>query len=286
MPKIYILLPVHNRKEITRKFIKCLKAQTFSDYKLLLIDDGSTDGTAEMVQKNIPSVTTLRGTGDWWWAGSLQQGLNWLKKRQIRLDSLILFINDDVTFGSNYLECALRVMAGKKGTLVLSRHKSPDRDNIFESGVSADLRRLSFKKANSSEQINCLSTMGLFVYWADICSIGNFHPILLPHYLSDYEYTIRAHKKGFKCNTNPALFIVPNYSTPGYHQFDGDKFIDFFKKYFSKKSAENPLYWSSFILLTSELRWILPNLIKVWLRAGKTIIKAFIENIHFSVSAK
>ena len=50
MPKIYILLPVHNRREVTRGFVECLAAQTFSDYHLVLIDDGSTDGTAEMVQ--------------------------------------------------------------------------------------------------------------------------------------------------------------------------------------------------------------------------------------------
>ena len=70
--KIYILLPVHNRKEITRGFVECLKAQTFQDYRLVLIDDGSNDGTADMVKESIPSVTVLRGIGDWWWAGSLQ----------------------------------------------------------------------------------------------------------------------------------------------------------------------------------------------------------------------
>ena len=47
---LYILLPVHNRCDITREFIDCLKAQTFQDYHLVLIDDGSTDGTEQMVR--------------------------------------------------------------------------------------------------------------------------------------------------------------------------------------------------------------------------------------------
>ena len=71
MPELYILLPVHNRRETTRRFLECLRAQTFQDYHLLLIDDGSTDGTAEMAREFISTLTVLGGSGDWWWAGSL-----------------------------------------------------------------------------------------------------------------------------------------------------------------------------------------------------------------------
>ena len=53
----YILLPVHNRREITQKFIECLKSQTYQNYKLVLIDDGSSDGTAAMVQSQISDLT-------------------------------------------------------------------------------------------------------------------------------------------------------------------------------------------------------------------------------------
>ena len=42
-PCLYILLPVHNRREITRDFIDYLEAQTWQNYHLVLIDDESTD---------------------------------------------------------------------------------------------------------------------------------------------------------------------------------------------------------------------------------------------------
>src|SRR5207237_231210 len=47
-PRIHVLLPVHNRKVTTEKFVRCLKAQAGADWHLVLIDDGSADGTAEM----------------------------------------------------------------------------------------------------------------------------------------------------------------------------------------------------------------------------------------------
>ena len=84
-PYIYILLPVHNRRELTRDFIDCLKAQTYQNFHLVLIDDGSTDGTDQMVRERIENLTVIRGNGDWWWAGSLQQGFNYLKKKAVPL---------------------------------------------------------------------------------------------------------------------------------------------------------------------------------------------------------
>jgi GT2 family glycosyltransferase len=278
MPKIYILLPVHNRKEITRGFVECLKAQTVSNYYLVLIDDGSTDGTAEMVCEYIPATTILRGTGNWWWAGSLQCGLDWLKEHGVDKNALVLFINDDVHFSPDYLERAIRVMASKMGVLMLSRYKSPSSVEIRESGVSADLRKLTFKEANSAEQINCLSTRGLFVHWGDVQAIGDFHPRLLPHYLSDYEYTIRAYRKGLKCETCADLTIEENNKTTGYHVINEIRFRDFVKKHFSKKFPGNPIYFSSFVLLTCRPVWIIVNLMKIWARVIKNLGRALIPN--------
>jgi GT2 family glycosyltransferase len=275
MPKVYILLPVHNRKEITRGFVECLAAQTFSDYHLVLIDDGSTDGTAEMVQARIPSTTVLQGKGDWWWAGSLQQGLNWLKASEVEDRAVVLFINDDVQFAPDYLERAVHVMTGKKRTLVLSRFSAPGSGKIMETGVTANLWQLSFAVADSPERINCLSTRGLFAHWSDIRTIGGFYPRLLPHYLSDYEYTIRAFRKGLKCETSADLLIESDNAATGFRMINEKSFASFLRKYSSKKSAINPVYWTSFILLTSEPMWIIPNLMRVWIQAGRTVISAY-----------
>jgi GT2 family glycosyltransferase len=276
MPKVYILLPVHNRREITRGFVECLAAQTFTDYHLILIDDGSTDGTAEMVQARIASTTVLRGDGDWWWAGSLQQGLNWLKQGGTDDRVVVLFINDDVHFAPDYLERAVGLMSGKNRTLVLSRFKKPETGEVMETGVTANWRRLNFTVADSAMSINCLSTRGLFAHWEDVRVIGGFYPRLLPHYLSDYEYTIRAYRKGFKCETSADLLIEPNTEATDYRAIPEASFVVFWRKYCSKKSAANPLYWSSFILLASEPVWLLPNLLRVWARAVKTVRKALI----------
>ena len=261
---LYILLPVHNRRPTTRKFIECLAAQTFEGYHLLLIDDGSTDGTADMVKQHIANHTVIRGTGNWWWAGCLQRGLDWLKAINPGPDALVLFINDDVRFAPDYLERAVNVMKNKRGTLLLSQFESSIGDEANETGIYADLRRLSFKVADSPSEINCLSTRGLFGYWADIQRIGGFHPVLLPHYLSDYEYTIRAFRKGLRCETSPDIVVTPNSAISGIRALDDRSFVGAFHTLFSKRSAVNPIYWSTFMLLAASPGQAMRNLARIW----------------------
>lgn len=276
--EIYILLPVHNRVNVTRRFIECLKAQSFTNYHLILIDDGSSDGTASMVREHIPSASIIVGSGRWWWAGGLQKGLDWLTKQNIRDDAIVLFINDDVTFSESYLESAVLAMRGVTRTIFLSKFLMPD-GNVLETGVCADLRKMTFVTAEVPQQINCLSTRGLFARWVDIKLIGGFRPKILPHYLSDYEYTIRAHKKGIACKTSSELLVTPDNTTTGYHSLEFTSYIDFLKKFISKKNPGNPVYWTSFVVLVSETQWIARSLLRVWAAALKSLLKAAVVSI-------
>lgn len=46
--KFSIIVPVYNVKEYLRECVESILSQTFSDYELLLIDDGSTDGSGKI----------------------------------------------------------------------------------------------------------------------------------------------------------------------------------------------------------------------------------------------
>ncbi len=50
MPKVTVLIPVYNRERYLRDAIDSLLAQTFTDFELLIIDDGSTDSSRELVR--------------------------------------------------------------------------------------------------------------------------------------------------------------------------------------------------------------------------------------------
>ena len=274
MQTIHILLPTHNRSIVTEHFLDCLAAQTIANYHLILIDDGSTDNTVQMAQAKIRNISVLKGSGNWWWAGSLQQGINWLEQHATNDQDIVLFANDDTTFGSDFLQKILIILDGLESTLVLPYLCDENTGAPQESGVEADLRRLTFKPSSAPDRTNCLSTRGLFMRMSDLRKIGGFYPRLLPHYLSDYEFTIRAHKKGLKLMTSADIAIQLDREQTGYRTLDNDGFLDFMKRYFSKRNVSNPIYWSTFILLTVPKSLIAGHLFRLW---GSTVRILFIQ---------
>ncbi|MBI3582505.1 MAG: glycosyltransferase family 2 protein [Nitrospinae bacterium] len=276
MEKIYILLPVHNRREITQRFIKCLNSQTYQNFHLILIDDGSTDRTEEMVKRYIKSITVLKGKGDWWWTGSLQQGYKWIRSQHLSPADLVLIINDDTEFEVEFLETAASILSGRHNTLLLAQCFSRETGELIDAGIHVDWQRLNFSKPSNPDDINCLSTRGLFLRVGDLLRLRGFHSILLPHYASDYEFTMRACRNGLKLMTDSSLKLWLDENETGYHQFDEESFIVFLKKYFSKKSAANPIIWTNFIALSCPWPWKFLNWFRIWRNSAYTLLRAII----------
>lgn len=50
MPTVSICIPTYNRREYLKQTLDSVFAQTYKDYEVVILDDGSTDGTGEMVE--------------------------------------------------------------------------------------------------------------------------------------------------------------------------------------------------------------------------------------------
>lgn len=277
---IHILLPVHNRREITLRFVESLLGQTYEKYHLILIDDGSTDGTEQMVRERVKKLTVIKGTGDWWWAGALQQGYNILKSQEVAPSDVVLIINDDTEFDEYFLKTGITLLQGRPRTLLLAHCYDRKTRKLDNAGIHLNWHRLKFEKTETSDQINCFSTRGLFLHVSDFFEIGGFYPILLPHYLSDYEFTYRAYKKGMKLITDPKLKLWTEDNSTGYRNLEGEPMKAFLIKYFSKRSATNPLYWSSFIALACPWPWKILWWLLIWKGTLFDLIKAFMNSLR------
>lgn len=52
MFKVSICIPTYNRKDYLKESLESVFAQTYKDYEVVIVDDGSADGTEEMVKDN------------------------------------------------------------------------------------------------------------------------------------------------------------------------------------------------------------------------------------------
>ncbi len=261
---IYVLLPVHNRRPVTEDFVRCLLDQAAQDFHLVLIDDGSTDGTAQAVTAMLATTTVLRGTGSWWWAGSLHQGYRWLSRRRLSSRDIVLIGNDDTRFDADFLTEARAALAGSRRSLLLAQLFTMGSDEFVELGVHVDWSRLQLEGVKDPSQVNCLSTRGLFLFAREFIELGGFHPYLLPHYLSDYEFTIRAQRKGFEPRTDPNVKLWYDPSLTGIRSVSASSVREFLRTTLSRRSALNPVYWTTFLLLACPPRYLPRNLFRVW----------------------
>ena len=58
MPNFSIVIPVYNKEKFVAKTIESVLSQTFADYEIIIVNDGSTDRTAEILNHFLASYST------------------------------------------------------------------------------------------------------------------------------------------------------------------------------------------------------------------------------------
>ncbi|MCP4613416.1 MAG: glycosyltransferase [Planctomycetes bacterium] len=56
-PKVSICIPTYNRKYYLKETLESISAQTYKDYDIIVVDDGSTDGTEDMIKQFDAPIT-------------------------------------------------------------------------------------------------------------------------------------------------------------------------------------------------------------------------------------
>ena len=275
---LYVVLPVHNRVTITQSVIECIAKQTYENYKIILIDDGSTDGTADMVLSHLPDTVVIRGEGNLWWGGALQKGFEWLKKHASESD-FCLILNDDTIFEEDFFSIGISLLERTKKTLFCALCYSQQTTELIDKHVKFDYKKLTFPPANNPDEINCMSTRGLFLKYVDWKEIGGFHPVILPHYLSDYEFTIRANRIGFDLKVSQELKLSVNEITTGFHDLKYSNIKEYYSKFFSKRNTMNPFYFTSFIILAVQNPYKKFHLAKMPFKITKGLLKPIFKRI-------
>ncbi|HYF36596.1 MAG TPA: glycosyltransferase family 2 protein, partial [Prosthecobacter sp.] len=93
MPRTFIIIPVRNRREITRRCLARLQAEEAPSWAdVIVVDDGSTDGTGTMIREEFPWAELLAGSGELWWAGAIHLGM---RHAAAKGAECVCWLNDD-----------------------------------------------------------------------------------------------------------------------------------------------------------------------------------------------
>ncbi len=74
--KGYVIVPVHNRKAVTLRCLHHLHTNGLpTETGIIVVDDGSKDGTAEAIAADFPEVKLVFGNGELYWTGGICAGM-------------------------------------------------------------------------------------------------------------------------------------------------------------------------------------------------------------------
>ena len=236
-PMVFCIIPVRNRKEITKRCLEYLDEQDYPKLHTIIVDDGSSDGTGEyLAQCKRPNLTVLTGNGNLWWGGAMGMGMSYVSGFANDRD-YILMLNDDVCIENNYVSILVDESMKNKGSAVGSVNRDESTGYIIDCGYCIDFwgMRILSLDCIDTERIDALSGRGVLLPCAIVRSVGIVRSTLFPHYLADLDYTFRIREGGCRLivSFKTAVFVSPESS---------DKKIreqGLYARYFSSRSKDN-----------------------------------------------
>jgi len=104
MPTISVIVVNWDRRELLRASLLSLRAQSFRDFEIIVVDNGSRDGSPAMLAEEFPDVTLIRNAENRGFCAGNNQGIAAARGRYIAL------LNNDAEAEPGWLEALLSGM--------------------------------------------------------------------------------------------------------------------------------------------------------------------------------
>lgn len=248
-PPVYIIIPVHNRRDITLKCLEVLnKSGALDKYYIVIVDDGSTDGTHAAIvheyQHSHPNVMILEGDGNLWWMGAIRWGMNYGYEQGAEF---FIWLNDDTFPIDDAIDQLLAICHDKPKTIASAQCYATS-ECVTPTYGAHKFNQLLMNSVSVSTPSNHITV-------ADALS-GNL--VCLPRYVvddiglpdprwihhGDHAYTWKAKQNGYRLLTFGsirAVCIPDNFDSNSHDWLIGDiPLIDHVKSFSSPKSVYHP----------------------------------------------
>jgi GT2 family glycosyltransferase len=237
---VHIVIPVYNRKETTLDCLTRLDSFGYLQrYQIVVIDDASTDGTAEAIHLAYPSVTVLTGSGDLWWTGAIVMGMK--HAFQAGADYCV-WLNDDCLIEAETLPSMVSFAQENPKTIV-----GPScfylKEGVWISKKSGSTGRKRFAgEVGKAVFVEALAGWCVLIPAEVFKTVGLPNMYRFPHYEADNMYVLKATRAGFKaCILGDAQAKVLGELGVEHPR---RKFSNYFGKNLSFKATFSALFWS------------------------------------------
>jgi len=106
LPPVAVVVLAWNHWELTKHCLESLRRASYPNYEIILVDNGSTDGTVRLAHRDFPEVTVLASERNRGFAAGINLGLGYALDKDYKY---VLVLNNDTTIEANLLQTLVTV---------------------------------------------------------------------------------------------------------------------------------------------------------------------------------
>ncbi len=202
-PLIEIIIPNWNGKTMLEHCLLSLRQQTYSNFRIIVVDNGSTDGSIELVQRSFPEVLLVPLSHNTGFSIAVNKGIEasrapWLlllnNDMEVAEDCLAK-LQSALTQYTSFHMFALKMMNYRERGLIDGAG-----DAVLRGGVGY---RLGTMEADSEEYCQDREVFGACagaaLYSREIFDRAGFFDADFFAYLEDVDFNMRSRRLGCRC---------------------------------------------------------------------------------------
>ncbi len=223
-PLVYILILNFNRSSDTVECINSLMKIEYRNYKILIVDNNSTDDSIKTFHSQFPKIEIINSKQNLGYTGGINFGLELILSRK---SDYILVLNNDTIVDPGFLKELVESLESKPNAAVacgtILCHHAPE-EIWYAGGKISKFRGLAKhkhkgRKFNFNSNIKPVATDFItgcmILFKSEVLSIVGLEDERFFMYLDDIELSLRIKRFGFD------LLYVPNSII--YHKVLGEK---------------------------------------------------------------
>ncbi len=225
---IFILIPVFNRWKFTEACILSLQKQTYSDFKIIIIDHGSSDGTFSNIENKFPNIILIKGNNTMWWTAAINLGLTYSIQNKAEF---VLLLNNDLIVDENYVSSLYNVLIKNQPCVVGStsvdiynikkiefcgvkwNKYTAKIDNLSSKFSTVDL--LNSQISDEFIESDMLPGRGVLIPISIVNKLGLMDENRFPHYGADIDYSLKIKKNGYNLLVSKEAIVKSHINETG-----------------------------------------------------------------------
>ena len=207
---VSIIAVNHNRKSYLKNCLDSVTNQSFEDLEIIVIDNASSDGSAEMIKNNHKNIKLIENKQNLLFCKAYNQGI------EASEGEFVLCLNNDVILGKDYLEEAFSAVSlDEKIGMISGKILRMDGETIDSTGLFLGRNRKAVERGYGKIDKGQYEKAGYVFGVSGACAFFRRSMLMAVKdehgyfderfgmYYEDLDLCWRAQKKGWKAYYNP-----------------------------------------------------------------------------------